>query len=66
MYIVYNEPSKLCSQTGSHLYKSGCNGGAWVAQLVKCLTLDFASGHDLTAHGFKFHVGLHIDSVESA
>ena len=22
-------------------------GGAWVGQLVKCLTLDFGSGHDL-------------------
>ena len=24
-----------------------CGWGAWVAQLVKCQTLDFDSGHDL-------------------
>ena len=26
-------------------------GGAWVAQSIKHLTLDFCSGHDLMAHG---------------
>ena len=30
--------------------------GAWVAQLVKGLTLDFSSGHDLTVPGIKPHV----------
>ena len=29
------------------------SGGAWVAQLVKHLTLDFGSGHDLAVHEFK-------------
>ena len=28
-----------------------CNRGAWVAQWVKRLTLDFGSGHDLTFLG---------------
>ena len=27
--------------------------GAWVAQSVEHLTLDFGSGHNLTVHGFK-------------
>lgn len=32
--------------------------GAWVAQVVKCTTLDFGSGHALRVCGFKLHVGL--------
>ena len=40
--------------------------GAWVAQLVQRLTLDFDSSHDLTVHEFEPHVGLHADSVEPA
>ena len=27
--------------------------GAWVAQSVKCRTLDFGLGHDLTVHGME-------------
>ena len=27
--------------------------GTWVAQWVKCLTLDFSSGHYLTVHGIR-------------
>ena len=27
------------------------NWGAWVAQPVECLTLNFGSGHDLTVRG---------------
>ena len=41
-------------------------GGAWVAQSVEHRTLDFGSGHDLTVHGFKPHVGLYTDSAEPA
>ena len=41
-------------------------GGAWVAQLVKCVTLDFGSGHDLAVRGFKPCVGLFTDSTEPA
>ena len=33
---------------------------------VKCLTLDFGSGHDLTVHGAEPHVGLCTDSEEPA
>ena len=40
--------------------------GTWVAQWVKCLTLDFGLGHDLVLHGFKNHVRLCTDSVEPA
>ena len=29
-----------------------------MAQSVKCPTLDFSSGHDLTVHGIQPHVGL--------
>ena len=41
-------------------------GGTWVAQLVKHLTLDFSSDHDLTVHEFEPHVGLLTDSMEPA
>ena len=41
-------------------------GGAWVAQSVGCLTLDFSSGHDLKVCGIEPHVGLCADSVEPA
>ena len=40
--------------------------GAWVAPLVKCLTLDFGSGHDLMVPEFKPDMGLCTDSVEPA
>ena len=35
-----------------------------MAQSVKRPTLGFGSGHDLTVHEFKSHVGLCIDSAE--
>ena len=37
-----------------------------MAQSVKCLTLDFGSGHHLVVLGFRPHVGLCADSMESA
>ena len=40
--------------------------GAWVAQSVKRLSLDFGSGYDLTAYEFKSYIGLCADSVEPA
>ena len=40
--------------------------GAWVAQLVKRLTLDFSSSHDLMVHGIEPYVGLYDDSMEPA
>ena len=40
--------------------------GTWVAQLVKCPTLDVGSGHDLTVHEFNPHIGPCADSVEPA
>ena len=38
--------------------------GRRVAQLVKCLTLDFGSGHDLTVGETEPHVGFCTDSTE--
>ena len=38
-------------------FKKSC-GGAWVAQLVKQLILDFGSGHDLTVHECELQVGI--------
>ena len=36
-----------------------------MVQWVKHLTLDFSSGHDLTVHEFKPHVGLCADRAEA-
>ena len=47
-------------------YKDGKSWGTWVAQSVKCLTLDFGSGHDLTVHEIKPCIGLCTDSPEPA
>ena len=41
-------------------------GGAWVAQSVEHLSLDFGSGHDLTVCDIEPHVGLCADSAEPA
>ena len=41
-------------------------GDAWMPQLVKCLTLDFGSGHDVKVCGFEPHVSFCADSVEPA
>ena len=48
------------------VYLKRGGGGAWVAQLIKHLTLDFSSGHDLTVRGFEPHIGFCADSVEPA
>ena len=40
--------------------------GAWVARSVKCLTLDFSSGHDLTILEFEPQVGLCTNSPQPA
>ena len=40
--------------------------GAWVAQSVKCLTLDFSSDHDLTGHEIELLIGLCTDSLKPA
>ena len=37
-----------------------------MAQSVKHWTFDFGSGHDVVVHGFKPHIRLCADSVESA
>ena len=42
-----------------------CTWGAWVAQSVKRPTLDIGSGHDLTVHEFKPHIGLCTDGMEA-
>ena len=45
---------------------AGSSTGAWVAQSVKCLTLDFCSGHDLTVHEFEPCIRLYADREEPA
>ena len=37
-----------------------------MAQLVKCLTLNFGSGHDLMVGGMEPRVRLYTDSMEPA
>ena len=37
-----------------------------MAQLVKHLTLEFGSGHDLTVHGIEPFIGLCADCAEPA
>ena len=44
----------------------GGKRGAWVAQSVKHLTLDFGSGHDLMVPEFKPRIGLRAENVEAA
>lgn len=57
-------PRTKCSSHSG--IKKCCFQGAWVTQSVKCLTLDFGSGHDLTADEIEPHIGLCADSVEPA
>ena len=35
--------------TGMQVFQEKLNGGAWVVQAIKRLTLGFSSGHDFTA-----------------
>ena len=48
------------------IIKVKVNWGAWVAQLVKSLTLDFSSSPDLTVREIEPHVGLCTDNMEPA
>ena len=50
---------------GSH-FKTPEVRGAWVAQSVERLTLDFGLGHDLEAHKIEPHKGFCTDNVEPA
>ena len=45
------------------MIKSELFWGAWVAQSVKRLALDFGSSHDLTVHGIEPCVGLRAESA---
>ena len=47
-------------------FKTCMAAGAWVAQSIKCLALDFDSGHDLVVREFKLRVGLRADGAEPA
>ena len=53
---IYSKPKRNCT------LKIKVRG-AWMAQLVKRLTLGFSLGHDLTVCEFKSCVGLHWDSL---
>ena len=48
------------------IFGKGKSQGGSVAQLVKCLTLDFGSGHDLMVCEIEPSVGLCADSAEPA
>ena len=52
-----HENKKTFPQDQKDMKKSGFktkeSWGAWVAQWVKCLTLDFGTGHVLTVRGFE-------------
>ena len=54
------------SQDIKSTYRNWLQWGAWVAQSIKPLTLDFSLGHDLTVRGIKPHVRLCADSAEPA
>ena len=43
-----------------------CLGGSWMAQLVKRLTLNFGSGHDLMVREFEPFVELCMEGMEPA
>ena len=55
--------SGITKRSGLKQHKSG---GVWVAQSVKCLTLDLGSGHNLTVGEVEPRVGLCTDSEEPA
>ena len=44
--------------------KNYMGGGAWVAQLIKPLTLGFGSGHNLVDCEFKSYIRFCADSAE--
>ena len=57
----------LVSGAQEHAFKVLSSGvGAWVAQLVKRLTLGFSSGHDLTMWEFEPRLRVRADSMEPA
>ena len=59
-------PNDLSNTEYRHPDRNYILRGTRVAQLVKCLTLGFSSGHDLTVHEFEFHISLCADSAEPA
>ena len=71
-YVTYISIKKRKSQRGIQAPQYGLLvtenkwGDARVAQSVKCLTLDFGSGHDLTVCEFEPCIGLCVDSLEPA
>ena len=52
-------PSPICTHSVSLSKKKGNSWGAWVAQSVKHLTVDFASGHDFTVCELKPCIRIH-------
>ena len=60
-YSLYQ--NKIVQHFGS--LEKECSWGTWVAQLVKGLTLDFGSGHDLRVMSLSPASGSKVD-MESA
>ena len=56
----------VCPTLPKYNLKSFKYRGAWVAQSVKHLTLDFGSGHDLAIWEFKPRIGICADGEEPA
>ena len=59
-----NTATLVGQDIGKRTQKLPCASGAWVAQSVKHLTLDFSLGHGLTVYEFEPTVGLCTYSVE--
>ena len=54
------------SDKNTEAQKCGMGRGTWVAQSVKCLTLDFSSTHGLTVRGLEPCIRLCADGMEGA
>ena len=59
-YVPTNISVTLAVHTGSSFKRVSAWRGRWVAQSVKCLTLDFGSGHDLRVHEIEPCIGLSV------
>ena len=63
---AWNYLNGCYSSTHPALKRNSALGSAWVAQMVKCWTLDFGLGDDLSVHEIEPHTGLCTGSVEPA
>ena len=64
--ILLAQKEEKCSPKDEGRSERRKSQGTWVAHSVKCPTLDFGSGHDLTVREIEPRVWLCADSAESA